>query len=271
MRAWVGAVLALLAGSTQAAPRIVSLDQCADQFVLALSPRPWIAGLSPRVLADDSLLRQRAKSLPIVRADIEAILGARPTVVVRYWGGSPLLQADLRRRGVIVVTIDDAIDFAGVRANVRRVARTLGETGAGEVLIAGMNAKLAASAGAWRGRRAAYLTGGGATSGTGTLIDAMLRAAGLKNATQSQGFSEISFESFVVNPPSAIVAGFFEDAVAARQPWGLGRHRLLHDLVKRRAIVSLPASILACPAWFAADGVEAIAAAAPGRRTALAS
>ena len=188
--------------------------------------------------------------------------------MVRYWGGEPGLLADLKQRGVTVVTIDDATDFAGVRANIRRVARALGEVAPGETLIANMNAKLAAAAGAWRGRRAVYLTSGGATSGMGTLIDAMFVAAGLRNATQTVGYSELSMEALVAHPPAAIVGGFFESAATARQPWGIGRHRVLRDLMRRKALISLPGAILGCPAWFAADGVAAIAAAAPGPRPA---
>jgi iron complex transport system substrate-binding protein len=263
-------VLALIAAASvaHAAPRAVSLDQCADQYLLALSPRADIAGLSPRVLADDSFLRTRARGLPIVRADAEAILGARPDVVVRYWGGTPGLIADLKRRGIMVVAIDDATDFAGVRANIRRVAGALGETPTGERLIAAMAAKLASAAGAWGGRSAVYLTSGGATSGKGTLIDAMFAAAGLTNATRTQGYAELSLESLVAHPPAAIVGGFFDKAATARQPWGIGRHRVLRELMRRKALISLPGAILGCPAWFAADGVAAIAAAAPGRRPA---
>jgi iron complex transport system substrate-binding protein len=262
-RAFGLAALIAMAGAVHAAPRAVSLDQCADQYVLALSPRPSIAGLSPRALADDSFLREQAKGLPIVRADSEAILGARPTVVVRYWGGAPSLLTDLKRRGVAVVAIVDATDFAGVRANIRRVARALDAGPSGERLIAAMDAKLAAAAGAWGGRSAVYLTSGGATSGKGTLIDAMFAAAGLNNATQTTGYSELSLESLVARPPSAIVGGFFDSAATARQPWGIGRHRVLRDLMRRKALISLPGAILGCPAWFAADGVVAIAAAAP--------
>ncbi len=257
------AALVVMAGAVQAAPRAVALDQCADQYVLALSPRAAIAGLSPRALADDSFLRERAKGLPTVRADSEAILGARPTVVVRYWGGTPGLLADLKRRRIAVVAIDDASDFAGVRANIRRVARALDAAAAGERLIAAMDAKLAGAAGAWRGRSAVYLTSGGATSGRGTLIDAMFAAAGLNNATQTTGYSELSLESLVARPPAAIVGGFFDSAATARQPWGIGRHRVLRELMRRKALISLPGAILGCPAWFAADGVVAIAAAAP--------
>jgi iron complex transport system substrate-binding protein len=260
------AVSLLASAVAHAAPRVVSLDQCADQYVLALSPRGEIAGLSPRALADDSFLRDRGKGLPIVRADSEAILGARPTVVVRYWGGAPSLLADLKRRGVAVVAIDDETGFAGVRANIRRVARALDEIAPGERLIAAMDAKLSSSAGAWRGQRAVYLTSGGDTSGKDTLIDAMFAAAGLNNATRTVGYSELSLESLVARPPAAIVGGFFDRSAIARQPWGIGRHRVLRDLMRRKALVSLPGSILGCPAWFAADGVAAIAAAAPGRR-----
>lgn len=254
--------LVTLAGVADGAPRALSLDQCADQFLLALSPRAAIVGLSPRAIADDSFLRAKAKGLPIVRADTEAILGAAPRVVVRYWGGTPGLIADLQRRGVTVVAVDDATDFAGVRANIRRVARALDAVGAGEALVGDMNAKLASSANAWGGRSAIYLTSGGATSGKGTLIDAMFGAAGLRNATQTAGYTELSIESLISRPPDAIVGGFFDSPATARQPWGIGRHRVLRDLMRRKALVTLPGAVLGCPAWFAADGVAALAAAA---------
>ena len=150
MRAGVGALAAaLLALSTgvHAAPRVVSLDQCADQYVLALSPREDIAGLSTRARADDSYLREKARGLPIVRADTEAILGASPEVVIRLWGGSQELLADLARRRVRIVRLDDARDFEGVRANIRRVAQALREEEGGERLIGEMDAKLASAAG----------------------------------------------------------------------------------------------------------------------------
>ncbi len=264
-RVWLTAALFLTVSMVRAEPRVVSLDQCADQYVLALAPRADIAGLSPRAQADDSYLRAQARGLSVVRADSEAILGVRPKVVVRYWGGSPPLLADLKRRGITVVEIDDATDFAGVRADIRRVARALHAIDAGEALVRGMDAKLTASAGAWRGRSAAYLTSGGATAGRGTLIDAMFTASGLKNTTQTTGYAELSLERLIADPPAAVVGGFFDRAAVSRQPWGIGRHRVLRELMRRTALVSLPAAILGCPAWFAADGATRIAAAARSR------
>lgn len=271
MRAWAGlagTVFALLfVAPAWSAARVLSLDQCADQYVLALSPRAAIVGLSNRVLNADSYLREEARGLPRRRADSESALGARPAVVVRYWGGEPRLLADLARRGVRVVRIEDAEDFAGVRRNIRAVAAALAQRAAGERLIEAMNRRLAGAAGAWRGQGALYLTSGGATAGRRTLIDAMLRAAGLTNLAGGAGYHEVSLERLVVTPPSAIVEGFFDAAADAAQHWGFGRHRVVRRLAARRAVVSLPGAVLGCPAWFAADGVSAIAQAATPPRS----
>lgn len=263
-----GAALALVVGlaafSAVAAPRVASLDQCADQYVLALSPRAAVVGLSPRALNDDFFLRARARGLPIVRASLEPLLLRRPEVVVRSWGGSPALLREVARRGVRIVPLDDASDFPGVERNVRRVALALGTPAAGEALLTRMNANLSAARGAWGGRRALYLTPGGATSGRGTLIDAMLAAAGLRNAAQGVGYRELSLENLVMKPPGALVLGFFDPSLLSRQPWSLGRHRVVRDLAAKTALVSLPASELGCPAWFAANATLALARARPG-------
>ena len=251
--------LAAFAASVHAGPRVYSLDQCADQYVLALSLPADIVGLSRRATKADSYLRADARGLSLRRATSESVLAAGPSVVVRYWGGDRRLLGDLGRRGVRVVVIDDAADFPGVRANVRRVAAAVGQSGKGEGLIADMDARLAVTAGAWRGAGALYLTSGGDTAGDATLIDAMLRAAGLVNLAPGAGFHAFSLERLVLNPPAAVVLGFFDAAQGALQHWSLGRRAPLRRLARRRAIVSLPGAILGCPAWFAADGVAAIA------------
>ena len=257
-----GGAALLLAGAAPAAPRVLSLDQCADQYVVALSPRQDVVGLSKRATQADSYLAARARGLPQRRATLESALAAQPDVVVRYWGGDSRLAADLERRGVRVVEIDDAGDFPGVRANIRRVASSLGQEAAGERLIRAMNARLAAAAGAGKGRGALYVTSGGDTMGAGTLIDAMIRAAGFTNLALHPGFGVVSLEALVLHPPEAIILGFFDVELNAALRWSLGRQRALTDLAAPRTLVSLPGAILGCPAWFAADGSAALARAA---------
>jgi iron complex transport system substrate-binding protein len=257
---FAGGVLLLAAGAALSSPRVVSLDQCADQYVLALSPRAEIVGLSKRARNADSYLERAAAGLPQLRATAESVLGAAPDIAVRNWGGDDRLIKDLNRRGVRVLTIDDATDFAGVRANVRRVAAGLGQTAAGERLIVRMDSELAAAASAGRGRGVLYITSGGDTAGRGTLIDAMLSAAGFSNLASRPSFGVISLERLVLDPPSLVVLGFFDQNMAAYERWSVGRSSVLRRLIAGRSTVSLPGSILGCSAWFAADGVRDLAA-----------
>jgi iron complex transport system substrate-binding protein len=246
-----------------AAPRVVSFDQCADQYVLALSPRAAIAGLSTRADDADSRLRALARGLPLRRVDLETALAARPQVVVRYWGGDPRLVRALQRRGVRVVTIGEAAGFEDVRRNIRAVAQSLDQAAAGEALISEMNQRLARSAGAWRGRDALYLTPSGVTAGSGTLVDAVLRAAGLRNDETRAGYQTVSLEGLALHPPQRVVLGFFDSFQLAGDSWGPGRHAVLRGVVRGRAAASLPGSMLGCPDWGAAEAAELLAARAP--------
>jgi iron complex transport system substrate-binding protein len=258
----VGVLLAAMTSHAAAGPRVMSLDQCADQYVLALAPRADIVGVSPRVGDWDSYLKAQSAGLPRRRASSEAVLAAGPQVVVRFWGGDAGLARTLAARGVTVVQIDEAGDFESVRANVRRVAAALGETPRGEALIARMDAQLRAAKGAGRGRVAVYLTPSGVTAGRGVLVDAMLRAAGFRNGETGAFYPTLSLERLALDPPNALVLGFFDAVGAARQSWGVGRQQVMRRLIRERAVASLPASVLGCPAWFAGDGVQDLASAA---------
>ena len=248
------------AGPAEARPlRIMSLDQCGDQYALALAPDAQLA-LSPRADDPDSWMRAAALGHHRVRPTLEAAIGFQPDVVVRYWGGDARLLSRLEARGVRVVTIADATDFAGVRDNVREAARALGDRASGEALIARMDARLAeASPAAGTAKRPAlYLTAGGFTAGAGTLMDAILGAAGLANLATRPGFAPVSVERIVLWRPARFVLGFFDQA---RGDWrGPGRHPAVRRAAKGRVMASLPASTLTCPAWFAADAAAMLKA-----------
>lgn len=261
----LGALLAALAfvpGAAMAAPRVMSLDSCADQYVLALAPRDSVVGLSHRAVSRDSYLRDRAMGLPLRRATFESLVAARPDVVVRLWGGDARLSKALERKNITTVSLDDATDFDGVRANVRKVAAALDRRPEGEAIIARMDGQLARSAGAGKGRAALYLTPGGYTAGSGTLIDAMLKAAGYANANPAPYFAPVSLEQMVMRPPAGVVLGLFDAMRAGADRWGPGRHAAMRKAIDARTIASLPASVVGCGAWFAADGAETLAKAA---------
>ena len=231
--------------------------------MLALSPREAIVGLSTRADDADSRLRERARGLPLKRPSLEAVLAARPDVVVRHWGGDAKLLSALRRRGVMVVEAPEATEFEDVRRTLRTIGSALGQPARAEALVQEMDGRLARAGGAWGGARALYLTPGGATAGRGTLIGAMLEAAGLTSAAARPGYSTVSLEQLVVKPPAAVVLGFFDPFMLANAHWGPGRHQVLRKAAQGRTIASLSGAVLGCPGWFVAEAAETLAARAP--------
>lgn len=241
------------AGVAEVRPlRVMALDQCADQYVLALRPEAQLA-LSPRADDPDAWLREAAAGRRRARPTLEAAIAFRPDVVVRYWGGEPRLLTRLEATGARVINIEDATDFNGVRANIRSVSQALGVPERGEALAARMDATLrgaAPDADAPK-RSAQYLTAGGFTAGKGTLVDAILSAAGYTNAAAGPFFAPVSVERIALFPPARFVLGFFDQA---RADWrGPGRHPVVQRAARGRVAARLPAAVLTCPAWFAAD------------------
>ncbi len=253
-----GVAAGLMTTGAQAAPlRVMSLDQCADQYALALVPDAALA-LSTRADDPDSWMRAAARGRPTIRPTLEAATGFRPDVVVRYWGGDGRLLSALDRQGVRVLTIEDATDMDGVRANLEVIAKGLNANARGQALLFQMNRRLAeARAPGPPDRTALYLTAGGFTAGSGTLIDAILKAAGFANLAQSAGYAPVSVERIALKPPRRFVLGFFDQI---RSDWrGPGRHPVIRKAAHDRTIARLPAAALSCPAWFAADAAAMLA------------
>lgn len=254
------AILTVVAAPVSARPlRVLSLDQCADQYVLALAPEAELA-LSPRADDPDSWMRNAARGHRRVRPTLEAAIAFQPDVVVRYWGGEPRLLAALERRGSRVLMINETSDMAGVQANVRAIARGLGQAGRGDRMIQQMDARLAeAKRPADPRRTALYLTAGGFTAGRETLVGAILVAAGFTNLAVVPGFAPVSVERIALAPPARFILGFFDQV---RADWrGAGRHPVVRRAASGHVAAILPSAVLSCPAWFAADAAAMLAAA----------
>lgn len=250
-------LLLILPGVVEARPlRVMTLDQCADQYALALIPDAELA-LSHRSRSQDAWLRAEAEGRRIVRPTLEAAIGFKPDVVIRYWSGEPRMLAALEARGVRVLSIEDANDMAGVETNIRHVAAGLNRERSGQALIDQMRRTLdRARRPARSDRTALYMTPGGFTAGKGTLIDAIFRAAGYANLA-GPGYSAISVERIALSPPVRFVLGFFEQA---RGDWrGPGRHPVVRRAARGRTVATLPATALTCPGWFAADAALMLA------------
>jgi iron complex transport system substrate-binding protein len=259
VRIFFCALVLRFASTAHAAPlRVVSLDYCADQFVLALADRSQIAAVSRGAVRDDSYYRDRARGLRATRGSMEDVLALRPDLVVRNWGGPWDAEAAYGRFGVPVLQVADATDFVAARVDLTDAARVLGQNARGDVLARNLDARLARLA-AQAPRTpppVMYLSAGGAVAGSGVLMDAVIRAAGGRNLWVGDSWTVLPLERMIETPPALIALGFFDTGRTNMNAWSPSRHPVVRRALAQTRTVRLPPAAISCEAWYAIDAAE---------------
>jgi iron complex transport system substrate-binding protein len=260
---WFLCALALVMAQPAAAEprRIVSLDYCADQFVLALADRDQIAALSRGSRRDDSYFRARAAGIPQTRATLEEVLALEPDLIVRNWGGPWDAEAVYARFGVRVLQVGDTPTFETARADLLNAAQAMGRRERGETIARDLDLRLARlRAGAPRERPAVmYLSAGGGVAGSGVLMDAAIEAAGGRNVRREANWTVLPVERMIEAPPALIALGFFDTGRTRMNAWSPSRHPAVRRMLAGARTVELPAASISCEAWYVIDAAEIIA------------
>lgn len=264
----VAGVAVLAPITAKAGPaRVVSLNLCADQLALLLLPRERIAALS--FLAADpglSALADQVRGLPLVQGMAEEVLPLSPDLVLVGTYTTRPTVALLRARGIPVLEVGLVSDFAGIRAQIRQVAAALDVAARGEELIADMDAKLAAArapAGMARPPRVLALAPGAFTAGSGTLSDAVMRAAGLVNYAADKGlrgYGYLPVETVAADPPDLLLANADEAGHPSLNGQMLA-HPALARAVPEGGRPTVPGKLWTCGGPFTADAATLLAAA----------
>jgi iron complex transport system substrate-binding protein len=181
--------LALLAGYPAiAAPpsRIVSINLCTDELLLALADPGQIAALSPYATdAGMTLFADKAAAFRHDAGDAETVIGLQPDLVVGGRFSKRAMRDVLKRLGYPIVELDVATSIAASIAQIRQVAALVGHPERGEALVGEIAAaeERAKAAAAKRGpaptvtfyQRRGYVTGGD------TLTGELIALVGLRN------------------------------------------------------------------------------------------
>lgn len=237
--------------------RVISLDYCADQYVLELLPRERILAVSPDATKPESYKRASAVGVRQVSSRAEDVLVLRPDLVVRSYGGGPDAARFYARAGVPVLQIGYAGDLAGVRRTLLEVSDGLGERHRGEAIAREMRARLAQLHGERRFGKALYMTEAGVTSGPGTLIDEMMDAAGFDNFQTEAGWQPLPLERLAYRQPDVVAMAAF--GRGPQDAWTAARHPVARAQLKDRPVVPLEGAWTACGGWFVLNAVEALA------------
>lgn len=239
--------------------RIVSLDYCADQYVLKFADREDILALSPHAEDEYSYMREAAAGIDKVRAVAEDVLVRQPDLVVRTYGGGPNATAFFEQAGIPVLQIGYAASLEDIPGVVQQAADALGAPVKGQAVINDMQARLDAIEKKPGRRRALYMTSGGVTTGPGTMIDEMLRAAGYENFETRPGWHTLPLERLTRERPDVIASAFYETGSGYMDAWSASGHPIARRQLRERPVVRLDSAWTACGGWFLVDAIEALA------------
>jgi iron complex transport system substrate-binding protein len=272
--AFMTALIAAVAPAWADAPsRIVSINLCADELLVALADRNQIAALSP--YAVDPALSFVAKEAEAFRhdaAEAETVVDIDPDLVL---GGRFTKRASremLMRLGYRVVLLDAARSIDQSIAQIREVATLVGHPERGEALVAEIDAareraRNAAARLASRPTAAVYQRRGYVT-GAETLTGELMAAVGLDNqggtlAGKTGRF--VPLERLVATGPDYLVVAS-SDAEAEDQGTALLAHPAVMALYPPEKRIVLPEMLTVCagpslPAaldWLAAETARAV-------------
>jgi iron complex transport system substrate-binding protein len=268
-RSVVVAAFAIFAGvSTSPAaglPRIVSMNLCTDQMLIALADPAQILGLS-RFSRDvgQSFAADEARHFPILSGGAEDVLVMRPDIVVASLFDKRATRELLKEKGLHLAEFSVPRNLDEVKAQIRQMGQVTGHPDRANAQIARLDAAIA------RARQAVTdthysvlpLARRGWVSGRDSLVSSLLNETGLFNAAGeigagSGGFA--SLETIVNAKPDFLLVS--EGGSRAEDD---GRAFLLHPALERfyppaRRIV-IPERLILCGGAMLAEALDVLIA-----------
>lgn len=238
--------------------RIISIAPSVTEILFALGLDRQIVALSS---ADDyppAKVAPKAKVGSVV-LDVERIIGLRPDLIL---GVAGLQRGQLERLIAVhlpVVAVD-AVDLAGVYAQIEFIGRLTARTEAASRLVAAMRTRERAVARAVAGRpvRRVYVEIWAEplmTAGRDTFVsDLIARAGGANVFADVRGWPQVSEEAVLRRNPEVIVVTYPQGtSVLARRGW----QQVAAVRARRVAVVS--PSLISRPGPRVVDGLERLA------------
>lgn len=225
--------------------RIVSLNLCSDQLLLELADRDQIAGLTRN--ADNpemSAAAAKSRGLRLLGTSAEEILEINPDLIMGLSARRSGVVSALSAQDYRVLDLKSAESYEAIVAQIREVAEAVGHPARGEALIARMNAQLADIPVRPGHKVAAYYQRRGYMTGTGTLIDDLMKRVGLQNLASQldkPALSQLSLEELIAAQPDYLIVESATDRITDQ-----GTEMLHHPILAGVQRLRLPQAWTVC-------------------------
>jgi iron complex transport system substrate-binding protein len=245
-------------------PRIASINVCTDQLLMTLADPPQILGLSPYSRDPArSWAAAQANSFARLSGTAEDVLMLRPDVVVAGRFTKLATRELLKDKGLRVVEFDAARSLDDVKQQIRLMGDVAGHPDRASAEIDRLDTAIAhvRQLATRKPYRVLAVSRRGWVSGSDSLTNSLLAAAGLSNAARDLGIKSgrfASLETIVDLKPDFILvsedSGFAEDQ---------GSALLLHPALERfypaaRRIV-IPERLTVCGGPMLSEAMDRLA------------
>ncbi len=107
--------------------RVISIDYCADQYLLKLGTSSQILGVSPKSMASFSFMREKAKNFNKVRVTTEELLALRPDLIIRSFGGGVGVNRFLKHHKIPILQIGRLDSLEDITQTIVKYIKSIGE------------------------------------------------------------------------------------------------------------------------------------------------
>lgn len=263
---WAVTFFMLMADFTRAEmPKAVSIDYCADQYLLALADPSQIIAVSNSATDQHSFYRKKAAELNRFAATAEQIIALNPEIVIGTDGAYNVLTF-LTKYDINTVIPEFGHEVNTHFKNLAMYGDVLNRTDQANKIIENYQSRLGILKQKTRKNiTVAYLTPSGFTAGTGTFIDDIIKLAGLNSFAEVNNlvnWQPLSLELMLVSPPDLIISSFFDQDDVHISHWSLTRHPEIDKMIKNIPTITVPGDILSCSGLFSIEAAEYIREAA---------
>jgi iron complex transport system substrate-binding protein len=253
------------AAETPAPRRIVSINLCADELLVALADPGQIASLSVYATDPDlSTIVAEAEAFPHRAATAESVVAFAPDLVLAGRFTKRDTRDMLTRLGYKLELLDTPRSIADSEKQIRSVAALLGHAERGDKLIADIEAaKARAADAALPGHpTAANYQRRGYMAGSDTLMSELLAIGGFADAGgalagKTGGF--VPLEKVVAHPPDYIVVAS-DDTTPRDEGSALLSHPALAGLYPLSRRIVLPPKLTVCGGPSLPEALDRVAA-----------
>jgi len=249
-----------LAATELPAPRVVSINLCADQLVLELAAAEQIVSLTNLSHNPSASVHfKAARNYPTNKGTVEEVIRLAPDLVIAGQFTNPHTLNLLRNVGLRVEILPIANSIDALFANLSQVSLWLEQPLKGEAIIATLKERLNALPKSIDSRpRAAVYDPNGYTVGKSSLRGEILDKAGWHNVASDKGiesYGSLSLETMVTLRPDVLISSPYSAGTWSRAQ-AMNEHPVLHITGVGAEIINVPSSHTICGGPWTLDVIE---------------